>query len=317
MDNYLGTLQDALVSGEKIYNSRTGKYCHSLIGLQLSYDMNDGFPLVTTRKVPFKSIVGELLGFFRGYTNAKDFRDLGCKFWDQNANETKAWLENPFRLGTDDLGRIYGAQWTSWKAPNIIADTVEKYTYLSKLGYTVMAEDNGMPVMTKFINQLEEALKTILTNPSDRRIIVTGWNPGEMPFQALPACHMDYRFVPIETKKVMHVVMTIRSWDLFLGAPANIASTALFLHIMCKLSGYTPGTVTIQATNAHIYEDHIEQVSEQIRRDPLPLPTINLDAIKECKSVDDVSGAFSSITPDQVVLENYYHREPLHGVMSA
>jgi thymidylate synthase len=211
MKNYLDLMTECSVDGIDMLNERTGIVCRTLVGAQLEYDMAEGFPAATSKKLAFKAVKGELLGFFRGCTNAADFRALDCKIWDANANKTKAWLENPFRKGTDDLGRIYSAQWTDWKDTVIVAlsDFPEQYEILLAAGYI----DIGLTyaagrIMQRSINQLEEALYTILTNPSDRRIIVSGWNPGDINKAALPACHMDYRFTPIDG--TLHVVMTIR-----------------------------------------------------------------------------------------------------------
>jgi thymidylate synthase len=318
MKQYIELLNKVMTEGTDQFNERTGKICRFLVGYQMQFNMADGFPLVTTRKAPFKSIVGELLGFFRGYDNAADFRSLGCKFWDGNANETEAWLKNPNRKGTDDLGRIYGKQWAEWLDTRVVHG-IDSYSDHKDRGYEFVADiDSYNPsyVVQRKINQLENALRTIMINPSDRRIIVTGWNPAEMDLQALPACHMDYRFVPVERANTLHVVMTIRSWDLFLGAPANIAETALFLHLMCALSGYHPGTVTIQATNAHIYEDHFEQIKEQLTREPHQLPTILVSDELRISSEASISGVFTRIQPTDVELLNYTHHDPLFGEMA-
>ncbi len=319
MENYHNLLQAALEQGVDQFNVRTNKLCRVLVGYQLQYDMADGFPAITTKKLAFNNMKGELLGFFRGYDNAADFRALGCTVWDQNANETAAWLTNPYRKGVDDLGRIYGKQWTDWKDRRIVTSEAEQYR-LSQLGYqTIMRDKDAEQVlMERSINQLENALRTIITNPSDRRTIVSGWNPAEFDQMALPPCHMDYRFVAFEDTKTLHVVMTIRSWDLFLGAPFNIASTSLFLAIMARLAGYTPGTVTIQATNAHLYEDHFDQVKEILTRDHFDAPQLVLsDRIKPIENLDDIAGAFTRIEPSDLSLEGYQSHAAIKAPMAA
>ena len=332
MTQYHDLVKNILDNGIDIFNERTGTICKTIIGCQLTFDLAKGFPALTTRKLPFKSITGELLGFFRGYTSAKDFRELKCGFWNGNANETKAWLENPFRKGEDDCGRIYGSQWTDWESTVIIkADdrNTDKINYLAEKGYRYVesfyANDEKefgsagtYVIFKKNINQLEEIVRKILTNPSDRRIIVTGWNPGEIDFQSLCACHMDYRFIPIEQTKELHVVMTIRSLDVFLGTPANIASTALFLAIVARLTGYTPRTVIIQGTNAHLYENQFEVAKELLTRTHFSDPHLVLsDNIKKINTLDEIKGCFERIQPEDIWLEGYECHGPLTVPMVA
>lgn len=319
MENYHQLLQIVLEQGVDQFNTRTGKLCRVLVGHQLQYDMASGFPAITTKKLAFNNMKGELLGFFRGYDNAADFRALGCTVWDQNANETQAWLDNPYRKGQDDLGRIYGKQWTDWSDKRVVDSQIE-YERLCAMGFHTVFRDvsSGNILLERKINQLENALRTIITNPSDRRTIVSGWNPAEFDQMALPPCHMDYRFVAFEDTKTLHVVMTIRSWDLFLGAPFNIASTSLFLGIMARLAGYTPGTVTIQATNAHLYEDHFEQVREILTRDHFEAPQLVLgDNIKQIENLSEIAGVFTRIEPADISLVGYQSHAAIKAPMAA
>lgn len=324
MQNYHDLLAQIMEEGYDIMNERTGKVCRTMVGAQLKFDLREGFPAITTKKLAFAGVLGELLGFFRGYTSAADFRALGCKVWDQNANETAAWLANPNRRGVDDLGPVYGAQWTDWHAYReidladdaLIADATQRGCEL-----IAMNPSKTVGVFLNRINQLERALHTLITNPSDRRIIVSGWNVGEIDRMALPPCHMDYRFVSVPTSPghapKLHVVMTIRSWDTFLGGPFNIASTAIFLAIMARLSGHEAGTVTIQATNAHIYEDHFDQVTVQLGRDHLQPPRLWLsDHIKAVKA-DEVTGAFTRIEPVDVQLSGYESHAAIKAPMAS
>lgn len=322
MHNYHQLLADVMEYGDNQFNTRTGKICRVLVGYQLQYDLADGFPAITSKKLAFNGVKGELLGFFRGYTSAADFRALGCQVWNANANESTHWLANPWRTGTDSLGRIYGAQWTDWRAYREIASVDQAAAArLKEDGYRLVAADDNVSVYRKSINQLEGALRTILTNPSDRRVIVSGWNAGELDMMALPPCHMDYRFTAFEgpngSKGKLHVTMTIRSWDLFLGAPFNIASTSLFLSIMARLAGYEPGTVTIQATNAHIYEDHFDQVREQLGRGHFQAPRLVLSDRIAPVGVDQVTGAFERIEPDDLWLEGYESHAAIKAPMAA
>lgn len=317
MQNYHDLLQLVMDTGTDQLNTRTGKVCRAIVGHQIQYDLREGFPAITTKKLAFKTMVGELLGFFRGYDNAADFRALGCRIWDANANETQAWLDNPNRKGEDDLGRIYGVNWTGWSDKRVVTNRNELERLLSS-GYQMLMSNHGMYLVERKINQLEEALKKLLTNPSDRRIIVSGWNPGEMDLMALPPCHVNYSFVAFENPKVLNVVMTIRSWDLFLGAPFNISETALFLSIMARLSGYEPGVVTIQATNAHIYSDHYEQVNEILSRTHFAPPSLVLSEHIRCvNSVDEVHGVFERIQPEDIHLQGYESHQAIAAPMAA
>lgn len=322
MQSYHQLLAAALEQGTDQMNVRTGKVCRALVGTQIQFHPADEFPAITTKKLAFGGVKGELLGFFRGYTSAADFRALGCGVWDENANKTPAWLASPARAGVDDLGPIYGKQWTEWASYREVASTdAATADRLFEDGYRLVCDDGTTAVFRKHINQLEGALRKLLTDPSDRRIIVSGWNVGELDLMALPPCHMDYRFVAFDgatpdAKKVLHVVMTIRSWDLFLGAPFNIASTSLFLAIMARLAGMDVGTVTIQATNAHLYEDHFAQVREQLGREHLPAPELVLSDRIRPVSVDEIKGAFARIEPDDIWLQGYKSHAAIPAAMA-
>lgn len=309
---YRDLVSTILSTGTDIYNTRVGMVCKTVVGAQLEFSLEQGFPCITSRKAPFKSAVGELLGFFRGYTSAKDFRKLGCKFWDSNANKTESWLRNPYRKGVDDCGDIYGKQWTNWKSTRISTSN-EEDTHLLKSGWTyegILKHDKpGIPdssIFTKSINQLENVIRTILTDPSDRRIIVSGWNVGEMDKMSLPPCHIQYNFVPIEETKRISVVMSIRSMDVFLGTPSNIITTAVFLSIVARLTGYTADKVIIQGTNAHLYENQFEVAKELLSREELSPPTLVLGTnIKQITDLHDVAGCFERINPEDIWLEGY------------
>jgi len=328
MDPYKQLLMKTMGSGIVQYNKRTGKNCKVLIGEQMQYDISESFPLETGRKMFFDGIKGELLGFFRGYTSAADFRKLGCNLWTANANQTQAWLDNPYRQGEDDCGRVYSAQWTGWIDRRIVNCRLDfessnpgdtEIAYLEKQGYKIIFCDEQCNtfLMERRINQLENALRTIITNPSDRRCIISGWNPGELDLAVLPPCHMDYRYVALEDTNTLHLVMTQRSMDLFLGAPTNIASTALQLMIMARLSGYNPGTITIQAANIHIYDDHYDQTKELLLRQSYPYPKLILsDNIKPITDLKDIKGVFTRIEPSDIILEGYQHGAPIKAIMA-
>lgn len=250
MKNYHDLLRDIMSNG--IYQeNRTGVACITLPGAMLKFDMDEGFPLLTTKKMPFNVIKGELIGFLNGFDNAEEFRGLGCKIWDQNANENKTWLENPNRSGEDDLGRIYGVQWREWIAYE-------------------------PPVNYSYIDQIQNALNEIRNNPTSRRIIVTAWNPAELSQMALPPCHLLFQLIPHTATKKLHMVMYQRSCDMFLGVPFNIASYALLLHLFAEWTDYEPGTLTMMMADCHIYENHFTQVEELLNRTAYKNPYIEI-----------------------------------------
>lgn len=323
MDKLHEMMAEVAETGFDQFNARTGKVCRAKVGHQVEFDLSEGCPAVSSKKLFVNSAIGELCGFFRGYTNAADFRKLGCKIWDDNANLTPAWLANPYRGGiVDNLGPIYGAQWTAWRAfrEQDLRDQV-MVNHLLKEGFSLVAQNGDLGIFKKLINQLENALKTIITDPSNRRIIISGWNVGELDMMALVPCHMDYRFTVFEGQNgeagTLHVTMTIRSWDLFLGAAFNIFNTALFLSIMARLSGLKPGKVVIQATNAHIYADHFDQVNEQLSRTGFPLPTLKLsEKIQPIRNLDDIPGVFAKIEPEDIWLEGYQSHAAIKAPMA-
>lgn len=259
MKQYLDLMRDVLENGTWQEN-RTGVRCVTLPGAMLKFDLADGFPAVTTKKLAYSSVVGELIGFLRGETNVKAFQELGCKVWDGNAN-ADYWLNNPNNKGDGDLGRIYGAQWRAWYA----------------------GEDwnqNGYgPSLS--VDQLANALHEVRNNPTSRRIVVNAWNPAELNQMALPPCHLLFQLIPHVNTGKLHMVMYQRSCDLFLGVPFNIASYATLLHLFAYWTGYKPGTLTMMMADVHIYENHLDQVREQLSRDPMPLPKLAIDCFED------------------------------------
>jgi len=184
-------------------DNRTGIRTLSVPGAMMRFDMNDGFPAVTTKKLAFKSVVGELCAFLRASRSAADFRALGCKVWDQNANENAQWLANPHRTGTDDLGPVYGVQWRQWPGYKVLdAGAAAQIADAERNGFRQVAplEEDGVRkiLMYKAIDQLRECLDTIVNNPSSRRILFHGWNPAVLDQVALPACHL---LVPVHPER--------------------------------------------------------------------------------------------------------------------
>ena len=321
---YTKLINQILSEGTYVTNKRTKATCLSISGAQLQFTVTNYFPALTLRKVPFKSTVAELIGFFRGYTSAKDFRDLGCKFWDANANETEAWLKNFYRKGEDDLGNIYGKQWTDWTNLRL-SSSKEEDNYLRSNGWEYLGVLDAPPtkghrkcLYRKRFNQLENVVKTILTDPSDRRIMVSGWNVGDLDQMALPPCHVNYLFIPNETTRMLDVVMFQRSCDVYLGLPANIMSTTAFLYVVARLTGYTPNTITIQLGNAHLYENSIDAAKELVLRSPYPYPKLQLsESIKEIVNLSEVEGCFNKIQPNDFEMVGYKSHDVLSVPMIA
>ena len=275
MKQYLDLLQKVLDDG-MYQTNRTGVIAKRIDGAMLQFDLTEGFPAVTTKKLAFGAVKGELLGFIRGYDNAGAFRNLGCKVWDQNANENDAWLKNPHRRCTDDLGRIYGRQWRAW------------------------SKDTGCGR----IDQLAKAINDIKNDPTSRRIIVTAWNPAELDQMALPPCHMTFQFLVNTSTQELSLCMYQRSCDMFLGIPFNIASYALLLELIAHVTDLKAKNLTMFLADVHIYGTHLEAVATQLRRIPHRLPKLLLNKrIKE-----RCNGSIKQLehcVPEDIELENY------------
>lgn len=288
MKQYLDLLQNVLDNG--IWQSnRTGIDTLTIPGAMLKFDLRDGFPAVTTKRLAFNQVKGELIGFLRGYTDAAQFRELGCTIWDQNANENEAWLNNPNRQGHGDLGRIYGAQWRDF--------------------------DGGHPDFGG-VDQIANALHTLRTDPHSRRILVSAWNPNQLDEMALPPCHVLFQLLPHVDSKVLHMTMYQRSCDLFLGIPFNIASYALLLELFAAWSGYAAGTLTMFMADTHIYVNHIDQVKEQLTRDPLPLPELVIDISPFEATTLDAETLINKIHPDDIFLDQYQSHPAISAPMA-
>src|SRR5213083_195993 len=218
---------------------RTGTGTRSVFGHQMRFDLNEGFALVTTKKVHLKSIILELLWFLRGDSNAKWLQERGVTIW------------NEWARADGDLGPVYGVQWRSWPTP-----------------------DGG------HIDQIAEVVKTLKTKPDSRRIIVSAWNVSDIPKMALPPCHAFFQFYVAEGRLSCQLYQ--RSADIFLGVPFNIASYALLTLMVSQVCGLKPGEFVHVLGDAHLYQNHLEQVREQLSRQPRPLPTMRINpAVKD------------------------------------
>ena len=265
MKQYLDLIRKVLNEGTK-KEDRTGTGTISYFGYQMRFDLDDGFPLVTTKKVHLKSIIHELLWFIHGDTNIKYLVDNGVSIWndwpykkysessDFSGESMEEFVEkikndDEFAKKWGDLGPVYGKQWRNFEG----------------------------------IDQLKNIIDEIRRNPDSRRLIVSSWNPKEVPNMALPPCHSLYQFYVIDGKLSLQLYQ--RSGDIFLGIPFNIASYALLLMMVAKVTGLKPGTFVHTIGDAHIYLNHIEQVNLQLSREPFPLPKMIIH--RETNNIED------------------------------
>ena len=243
MQQYLDALQHILDTGVD-RPDRTGTGTRSVFGHQMRFDLREGFPMVTTKKLHTKSIIHELLWFLRGDTNVAYLQENGVRIWNEWADEN------------GDLGPVYGKQWRSWSAPD---------------GRT--------------IDQIAQAVDLIRDNPNSRRIIVSAWNPADLPDMALAPCHCLFQFYVADGRLSCQLYQ--RSADVFLGVPFNIASYALLTHLMAKTCGLGVGDFVHTFGDLHLYHNHFEQAGLQLSRKPLALPRLELRG--EPKPIDGYS----------------------------
>ena len=322
MKQYQDLIQDILDGGSWQEN-RTGIRTLSIPGAMMRLDLQNGFPAVTTKRLAFKSVIGELVGFLRATRSAATFRELGCKVWDQNANENAEWLANPFREGPDDLGPVYGVQWREWPAYKVIdAAKTEQIAAAQRNGFSIVSKvsDDGQDkvLLYKAVDQLRECLDTIVKNPNSRRILFHGWNCAVLDEVALPACHLLYQFLPNQATKEISLCLYVRSNDIGLGTPFNLAEGAALLHLVGRLTGYKPRWFTYFIGDAHIYENHIEMVKEQLKREPFPAPKLVIsDRVPDFA----ITGKYEpewleKLEPSDFSLEGYQHHAPLTAPMA-
>ena len=327
MRQYLDLVQDIFDHGSW-QDNRTGIRTLSLPGAMMKFDLQQGFPAVTTKKLAFKSAIGELVGFMRGYRSAADFRALGCKVWDQNANENAQWLVNPYRLEDNDLGPVYGVQWRQWPAYKLIElgrphSAAQVEDALAR-GYRQIGsvEDPGASgkslLLYKAIDQLRHCLDTLIKDPGNRRILFHGWNWAQLEEMALPPCHLLYQFLVDQSKREISLCLYIRSNDVGLGTPFNLTEGAALLHLVGRLTGYTPRWFTYFIGDAHIYETHVDMLQEQLKREPFAAPRLVLS-----ERIPDfaVTGQYApewleQVEPGDFRLDGYEHHAPLTAAMA-
>lgn len=279
---YMMVLSRVLNTGVDLSN-RTGTDTRACFGGAMRFDLPVGFPALTTKKLAWKAVVGELLGFMRGYTSAAQFRALGCKIWDADANENVAWLNNPLRKGHDDLGRIYGTQWRDWSGGTSIesvdlSEIKEGETWFPQPMGSFKATKRTV-IRRKKVDQFRLLIDGLRDKPHNRRHIVTAWNPAEISDAALPPCHLFFQcdVLPSGNFNYLHLSFYMRSWDLFLGAPFNIASYSLLNHIISGLTHLTAGTTHAMYGNHHIYHNSIEQVKVLLKRETFAPPHLKIN----------------------------------------
>ncbi|WP_425929541.1 thymidylate synthase [Pseudomonas sp. NyZ201] len=322
MKQYLDLVRDVIENGT-LQENRTGVRTIALPGAMLRFDLQKGFPAITTRKLAFKSAIGEMVGFLRGVRNAAEFRELGCKVWDQNANENAQWLANPFRQGHDDLGEIYGVQWRQWPAYKRIPLANPAAIELAQNnGFVKIAEseENGeaFVVLYKAIDQIRQCVDTIVNDPNSRRILFHGWNCARLDEMALPPCHLLYQFHPNTQTKEISLTLYIRSNDLGLGTPFNLTEGAALLSLIGRLTGYTPRWFTYFIGDAHVYENHLDMLNEQLRREPLEAPKLVIsDRVPEFAKTGRYEPEWlEKIEPSDFSLEGYEHHAPMTAPMA-
>lgn len=322
MQQYLDLVRQIFDQGSWQEN-RTGVRTLSIPGAMMRFDLRDGFPAVTTKKLAFKSAIGEMVGFLRAARSAADFRSLGCKVWDQNANENQQWLANPYRQGPDDLGPVYGVQWRQWPAYKVLAaEDTRQVEDAVKRGFRPVArfEDGGrlQVLLYKAVDQLRQCLDTIMSTPADRRILFHGWNWAQLDEMALPPCHLLYQFLANKAKGELSLCLYVRSNDIGLGTPFNLTEGAALLHLVARLTGFTPRWFTYFIGDAHIYENHVGMLQEQLTRTPYPAPQL---AISERVPAFAQTGKYEpewleQIEPSDFSLVGYTHHPPLTAPMA-
>ena len=258
MQQYLAILRKAMESGVD-RDDRTGVGTRAIFGEVMRFEMADGFPAVTTKRLAFRSVLGELLWFLAGSSDVNDLHALGVRIWDGNAY-APYWTPKARFAG--DAGRNYGQQWRDWIAPD---------------GHHV--------------DQLRDVIRDVSERPSSRRHVVTAWNPGELDQTSLPACHALFQFFVADGR--LSVMMYQRSCDLFLGVPFNMAEYALLLHLVAQFTGLVPHEFIHLLADAHVYRDHFDAVREQLRREPYPSPRLSLDP--SLRTLDDVVARYHEI----------------------
>ena len=280
---YLNLMKDILYKNN-IKDSRNSRVI-SQFGEKMVFDLREGFPLLTTKRMPFKTILRELLWFIRGSTSNKELNDKNVHIWDGNASK-EFMRSRGLNYEEGELGPVYGFQWRRFGAQ--YSDKNKDY----------IREDG--------IDQLNEVIRLIKEDPNSRRIILSAWNPVDLDKMALPPCHVMIQFSV--DKGFLDAQMYQRSGDMFLGVPFNIASYSILMHIIGSITGYTPRYFHHVLGDAHVYMNHIEAIEEQIHRIPLDFPKLIIK-----NKIDNID----NIDEENFILDNYNHYQTIKAEMIA
>jgi thymidylate synthase len=277
MKQYLDLCHRIVNDGVWVENKRTGKKCLTVINADLTYDVDEQkFPLVTTRKSYFKSAIAEMIGYLRGYDNAADFRKLGTKTWDANANLNQAWLENPYRKGEDDCGFIYGKVARNFPKP----------------------DGGSIDLLKKIVNDLQ-------AGDDDRGEILTFYHPGVFHMGCLRPCMYSHHFSLLGD--TLYLNSTQRSCDVPLGLNFNMVQVYFLLAIMAQITGNKAGKAYHKLVNAHIYEDQLALMKDvQLKREPYDAPQLIINP--DIKSLEDIE---TWVTVDDFELQGYQCHDPI------
>ena len=276
---YLDLVEDILNNGIEA-PCRTGNKVLVTLNKSLTWDLKNGFPLLTFRQIPFKGVKGEVSCFLEGVTDKRIYRERGCNYWNEWCNPKKVpYSDKEGMKQENDLGNIYGFSWLHFG---------QEYSGLEE-DYT----NTG-------VNQVKQVVETLKTNPYDRRMIVTAWDPAHMDTMGLPPCLHTWQFNYVGNR--LHLTGLQRSADTILGVPADMVQGALFLHLMAQTVNMEPGTLTLEFCNCHIYDNHIQTVKEHIekwKKCDIELPNIVLDK----------NATVFNFIPEMAVLDNYQYEE--------
>jgi thymidylate synthase len=275
MKQYHELLKHILLTGTR-HEDRTGVGTISAFGYQTRFDLREGFPIVTTKRVPFRWVAEELFWFLSGSTDEADLRARGVDIWQEWATAAQT---AKFARGEGDLGPVYGYLWRSFGGD-----------------YPQM---NGVDQIARLIREIE-------TNPNSRRLIVTGWNPETCDDVALPPCHTLFQF-KIDNGQTLHCQLYQRSADAFLGVPFNISSYALLTHLIAHVCGFEAGEFIHTFGDLHIYSNHLDQVHELLSREPLELPTLEMVGADGLKGLDGLL----NFKFENLDLRNYRHHDKI------
>lgn len=276
MSQYHEVCQRILDEGVWVVNKRTGQRCLTIINADMQYNVAaNEFPLITTRKGHWKPAIAELLGYWRGYDNAAQFRAIGCNTWNANANENQAWLSNPYRKGEDDMGRVYGVQGRFWRN----------------------SEGQVFDQLRKVYDDLRQGI-------DDRKEIVTFYNPGELHMGCLAPCMHTHNFSLLGDQ--LYCTSFQRSLDSALGFGFNQIQAYTMLALMGQITGNKPMIAYHKVVNAHLYENQVELMREQLKRQPYPSPRLIINP--DIKTLEDVD---TWVTVDDFQVEGYQHHEAI------